>query len=109
MYQRQAAAEHYLSILEKPAKMVKESVSVRVEAWPTTKGEASLEALMREQERQAAITRLKERALESLGLPDRVVQVPAREEIRAILVRYQQASPEKGKLLSEMVGEMREE
>ena len=89
--------------------MVKESRAMQAAAWLTTKREASLEMLMREQERQAAITRLEERALECLGLPDGVVQVPTREEIRALLARYQQASPEKGKLLSEMVEEKREE
>ena len=69
----------------------------------------ALKSMMREQERQASITRLKDRALECLGLPEGTVQVPTREEIRALLTRYQQNSLEKGKLLSEMVEEMREE
>jgi hypothetical protein len=109
LHQKLAVVEHDLSIIEKPARMFKESTSVRAEAWLITKGEASLEMLMREQERQAALTRLKERALECLGLPEGAVQVPPREEIRALLARYQQASLEKGKLLSQMVEEMREE
>jgi DnaJ-domain-containing protein 1 len=109
LHQKRVAKEHYLSIIEKPAKMVKESTSVRAEAWLATKGEAYLEMLMREQERQAAITRLKEKALECLGVSDGAVQVPTRKEIKALLARYQQASLEKGKLLSEMVEEMREE
>jgi hypothetical protein len=85
-----------LSIIEKPARMVKESTPARIEAWPTTKEETSLEMLMREQERQATITRLKERALEYLGVPDGTAQVPTREEIRTLLARYQQASLRKG-------------
>jgi len=109
LHQKRAAAEHDLSIIEKPARMVKESASVRAAAWLATRGEVSLEMLMKEQERQATITRLKERALECLGLPDSTVQAPTRERIRATLARYQQASPEKGKLLSEMLEEMREE
>jgi hypothetical protein len=109
LHQKRTAAEHDLSIIEKPARMVKESAPVRAEAWLTAKGEASLEMLMREQKRQAAITRLKERALECLDMPEGVVQVPTREEIKALLARYQQASLEKGKLLSRMVEEMREE
>ena len=109
LHQKRAAAEHYLNSTEKPARMFKESASVRTEAWLVTKGEASLEMLMREQERQETITRLKERALECLDMPDGVVQVPTREEIRALLARYQRASLEKGKLLSQMVEEMREE
>jgi len=44
-----------------------------------------------------------------LGMSEGAVQVPTREEIRALLARYQQATQEKGKLLSEMVEEMREE
>jgi len=69
----------------------------------------ALRSMMREQERLATITRLKERALEYLGAPDGAVQVPTREEIRTLLARYQQDSLEKGRLLSEMVEEMREE
>ena len=64
---------------------------------------------LREQARQAAITHLKERSVKRLGLPDGTVQVLTREEIRALLTRYQQVSLERGKLLSEMVEEMREE
>jgi CO dehydrogenase/acetyl-CoA synthase beta subunit len=109
LHQKWATAEHDLGIIEKPARMIKESTLVRIEAWPTTKEETSLEMLMREQERQATITRLKERALEYLGVPDGAVQVPTREEIRTLLARYQQASLRKGKLLSEMLEEMREE
>jgi hypothetical protein len=109
LHQKRAAREHDLSIIERPARMVKESTSVRAATWLTTKGEVSLEMLMKEQERQAAITHSKERALECLGLPVGAVQVPTREEIRAVLARYQEASPEKGKLLSEIVEEMREE
>ena len=109
LHQKRAAAEHDLSMIEKPARMIKESTSVRAKAWLTTKGEASLEMLMRKQERQAAITRLKERALKCLGMPEGAVEVLPREEIRALLAQYQQASPEKGKLLSQMVEEMREE
>ena len=109
LHQKGATQEHYLSIIKKPARMVKESTSVRAEAWLTTKAEASLEMLMREQERQAAITRLNEKILECLGMPGGAVQVPTREEIRALLARYQQATQEKEKLLSEMVEEMREE
>jgi len=86
--------------------MVKESTSVQAEAWLTTKGEATLETLMREQERQEAITHLRERVLKYLGMLDGTVQVPTREEIRALLARYQQARLEKGKLLSEMIEEM---
>ena len=89
--------------------MFKESTSVRAETWLTTKGEASLEMLMREQERQAALTRLKERAPKCLGMSEDAAQVPPREKIRALLARYQQASLRKGKLISEMVEEMREE
>ena len=109
LHQKRVAAEHDLSIIEKPARMVKESASMQAEAWLTTRGEASLETLMREQERQTAIIHLKERALKRLGLPDGAVQVPTREEIRALLAEYQQVSLEKGKLLSEMVEEMRED
>lgn len=109
LHQKRATAEHYLSIIEKPARMVREPTSVRTEAQLTTQGEASLEVLMREQERREVITCLKERALECLGMPEGAVQVPTREEIRDLLARYQQASLEKGKLLSEMVEEMREE
>jgi len=70
----------------------------------------ALKSMMREQERLASITRLKERVLLCLGMPEGTVQVLlAREEIRALLARYQQNSLEKGKLLSEMVEEMREE
>jgi hypothetical protein len=109
LHQKRAAEERYLSIIEKPARMFKESTPVRAEVWLTTKGEVSLEMLMREQERQAALTRLKERALECLGVSDGAVQVPTRKEIKALLARYQQASLEKGKRLSQMVEEMREE
>ena len=69
----------------------------------------ALKSMMREQERLASITRLKERVLLCLGMPEGTVQVLAREEIRVLLTRYQQNSLEKGKLLSEMVEEMREE
>lgn len=109
LHQKRVSAEQDLSITEKLARMVKESTSVQAETWLTTKGEAFLEMLMREQERQAALTRLTERALKHLGMSDGVVQVPTRGEIRALLARYQQASSEKGKLLSKMMEEMREE
>lgn len=109
LHQKRAPTEHDMSIIEKPAKTIKESTSVQAKTWLITKGEAFLETLIREQDRQAAIAHLKERALGCLGLPDGAVQVPTRGEIRALLARYQQASPEKGKLLSEMMEEMREE